>query len=113
MVKEKKPDRQPRQPKVYHALIVFGVLIAIMSVGIIVYGSNVHVPMFCGVIAAALMALWLGFKWETIEKAMMDGIYNALQAAIILMIVGVLIGCLLYTSPSPRDQALSRMPSSA
>ena len=26
---------------------------------------------------------------------------------------GVLIGCLLYTSPSPRDATLSRMPSSA
>ena len=26
---------------------------------------------------------------------------------------GVLVGCLLYTSPSPRDGLLSRMPSSA
>ena len=26
---------------------------------------------------------------------------------------GVLIGCLLYTSPSPRDRTRSRMPSSA
>ena len=30
-----------------------------------------------------------------------------------MMIVGGLIGCLLYTSPSPRDGLLSRMPSSA
>ena len=27
--------------------------------------------------------------------------------------VGELVGCLLYTSPSPRDGLLSRMPSSA
>ena len=27
--------------------------------------------------------------------------------------VGLLEGCLLYTSPSPRDATLSRMPSSA
>ena len=27
--------------------------------------------------------------------------------------VGNLLGCLLYTSPSPRDATLSRMPSSA
>ena len=38
------------------------------------------------------MALYLGYDWGFIEKAMMDGIYNALQAAIILMIVGILIG---------------------
>ena len=28
-------------------------------------------------------------------------------------IIGYIIGCLLYTSPSPRDLAQSRMPSSA
>ena len=26
---------------------------------------------------------------------------------------GLLMGCLLYTSPSPRDSGISRMPSSA
>ena len=30
-----------------------------------------------------------------------------------LIIAGMVIGCLLYTSPSPRDQRGSRMPSSA
>ena len=75
-----------------HSLIVFGILILVMAAGIIVYGVDVHVPMFIGVIIAAIMALYLGFKWDFIEKSMMDGIYNALQAVIILMIVGVLVG---------------------
>ena len=30
-----------------------------------------------------------------------------------LRLIGKLVGCLLYTSPSPRDGLLSRMPSSA
>ena len=30
-----------------------------------------------------------------------------------LTVLGIFIGCLLYTSPSPRDATLSRMPSSA
>ena len=30
----------------------------------------------------------------------------------LLVVIGI-IGCLLYTSPSPRDGLLSRMPSSA
>ena len=33
--------------------------------------------------------------------------------AIFISLIGGLIGCLLYTSPSPRDATLSRMPSSA
>ena len=31
----------------------------------------------------------------------------------VLTMIGELTGCLLYTSPSPRDATLSRMPSSA
>ena len=30
-----------------------------------------------------------------------------------MFLIGLLMGCLLYTSPSPRDGLLSRMPSSA
>ena len=39
-------------------------------------------------------------------------VYTALFAAEVI-IERVAIGCLLYTSPSPRDQRGSRMPSSA
>ena len=85
-------EKKQKQVSIVHSLITFGVLILVMALGIIVYGVDVHVPMFIGVVAAAIMALYLGFKWDFIEKAMMDGIYNALQAVIILMIVGVLVG---------------------
>ena len=39
--------------------------------------------------------------------------FNALKAAISKAILVILTSCLLYTSPSPRDGLLSRMPSSA
>ena len=92
MQNETSKTKTPRKPKIYHSLITFGILIVVMAVAIIVYGVDVHVPMFIGVIAAACMALYLGYQWDVIEKAMMDGVYNALQAIIILAIVGVLIG---------------------
>lgn len=92
MEKETKQKKEPRQPKIFHSAIAFGILIAAMAVGIIVFGTDVHVPMFIGVVAAACMALYLGFSWEFIEKSMMDGIYNALQAVMILIIVGILVG---------------------
>lgn len=87
-----KNTRKPRPARIYHALITFVVLVAAMAVGIMVYHVDVHIPMFVGVIAAACMALFLGYDWETIETAMKDGIYNALQAVIILAIVGILVG---------------------
>ena len=79
-------------PKVWEALITLVALVAILAVGIVIYGADVHVPMFVGVCVAAIMALYLGHKWEDIEKMMMDGIYKALQSICILIIVGILIG---------------------
>ena len=81
-----------RMPKMWEALLSLGFLVLALYVGIMVFGVDPHVPMFIGVIGAALMALWLGYKWEEIEKSMMDGIYKALQSVCILIIVGVLIG---------------------
>lgn len=85
-------NKEPKQAKLQHALISFVLLIGIMAVSIIVYGVDVHVPMLCGVIIAALVALYLGFSWKAIEEAMIKGIGNAMQSIIILMIVGVLVG---------------------
>lgn len=79
-------------PKLWEALITLAILIAVLAVGIIVFEVDPHVPMFVGVCAAALMALYLGYSWEEIEKSMMDGIYKALQSCCILIIVGILIG---------------------
>ena len=72
--------------------LTFAILIVVMAIAIVKYGVDVHVPMFIGVIAAACMALYLGNAWDAIERAMMNGIYNALQSVMILMIVGILIG---------------------
>lgn len=88
----KKTTEKPRTAKIHHALITFAVLVAAMAIGIMVYHVDVHIPMFIGVIAAACMALFLGYDWNTIETSMKDGIYNALQAVIILAIVGILVG---------------------
>ena len=85
-------EKTPRIPKLWEALLTMGLLIVIMAVAILVYGVDPHVPMFLGTVIAALMALRLGYKWEVIEKAMMDGIYRALQSVIILAIIGILIG---------------------
>ena len=99
-MREKKA-REPRMPKLWEALITLLFLIVILAIGIIVYGADPHVPMFVGTIGAALMALHLGYKWKTIEKAMLDGIYKALQSVIILAIIGILTGVWLNAGVVP------------
>ena len=79
-------------PKLWEALVTMLILVGALALGIVKYETDPHVPMFIGVMGAALMALYLGYKWEAIEKSMMDGIYKALQSVCILVIVGILIG---------------------
>ncbi len=96
-----KNKRQPRETKLIEAVITFLVLIGVMAVGIIHYGVDPHIPMFIGVIVAALMALYIGYDWSTIEKSMMEGIFRALQAIIILAIIGILVGTWIVTGVVP------------
>ncbi len=91
-VKKKDVDYNPRKANLGEALIVFFLLIGIMSVSILVFEVDPHVPMFCGVIIAALMALKIGYKWDDIEQSMVKGITQALQSIIILAIIGILVG---------------------
>ena len=90
-----------RKPFLYEAIITFVSLIVVMAVGIAVYGANPHIPMLIGTAFAAMMALRLGYKWQTIEKSMFDGISQALQAVVILAIIGVLIGVWLLAGVVP------------
>ena len=48
-----------------------------------------------------------------IERKNKQAVQGLLYVHFICFGNGNLVACLLYTSPSPRDQALSRMPSSA
>ena len=96
-----KKEKTARMPKLWEALLVFGIAIAVMAVGIMVFHVDPHIPMFIGVIVAALMAVYLGYKWEEVEKHMMDGIYRALQSIIILAVAGILVGVWLVAGVVP------------
>ena len=76
--------------------------------------THQHLPMavIAGTIGAIIGALaWLGI---TVFTSMQVGWMAALTGVIVGGLVRVAgHGCLLYTSPSPRDKRQSRMPSSA
>ncbi len=94
-------DREVKQPKLYQALISFAGLMAVMSVGIVVFEVDPHIPMFIGVIISAIMAMVIGHKWTNIEKMMIDGISKAMQSILILAIVGMMIGAWLISGTIP------------
>ncbi len=83
---------EKRKPYLYEAVFTVLSLILIMSVSLIVFGTDPHIPLLVGVAIAALVAVRIGYKWSEIEIGMINGVTQTLQAVIILMIIGVLIG---------------------
>ena len=90
-----------RDPYLWEAFISFIGLIAVMSVGIIVFKVDPHIPMFIGVIISALIALKIGYKWEAVEGMMITGISRAMQAVLILAIVGMMVGVWILSGTIP------------
>ena len=90
-----------RKPYLWEAILSFSFLIICMAVGIAVYEADPHIPMLIGTAFASLMSLRMGFKWDDIEDAMFKGILQAMQAIIILAIIGVLIGVWLEAGVVP------------
>lgn len=93
--------REARKPHLWEALLTFLFLIVVMGISISVYEADPHIPMLIGTLFASLIALKIGYSWIEIEKSMLDGIYQALQAIIILAIIGVLIGLWLLSGVVP------------
>lgn len=94
-------EREIKEPKLYQAIISFAGLVLVMSIGIIIFEVDPHIPMFIGVIIAAIMAMVLGYKWSDIEHMMVDGISKAMQSILILAIVGMMIGTWLISGTIP------------
>ncbi len=94
-------SKSERKANLLEALISFLVLVLAMSVGIVKYGADPHIPMLIGVLGAALISLKIGYKWERIRSFMYDGINQALQAIIILILIGILIGVWIISGVVP------------
>jgi NhaC family Na+:H+ antiporter len=84
--------REKRDPYLWEALISILGLVLFISLAILRYESDAHVPILLGVLVAAVVGLRAGFSWKEIETGMLNGITNALQAIVILLIIGILIG---------------------
>jgi NhaC family Na+:H+ antiporter len=72
-----------------------------IMLSIVVYGTDPHIPMLLGVFVAALIGYRIGCPWDVIQDGMLKGITNALQAIVILLIIGILIGVWIVSGVVP------------
>lgn len=82
----------PREPTLWHALLPVIFLIFFLGITILRFHASPHLPLIGGTVIASMMGLYLGHSWKAIENGIVHGITIALQACLILLIIGVLIG---------------------
>jgi NhaC family Na+:H+ antiporter len=93
--------REKRDPYLWEALISILGLVLFISLAIVRYESDPQVPILLGVFVAAVIGLRAGFSWKDIETGMLNGITNSLQAIVILLIIGILIGVWILSGVVP------------
>jgi NhaC family Na+:H+ antiporter len=93
--------REKRDPYLWEALISIIGLIVFISLAVLRYETDAHVPILLGVFVAAVVGLRAGFNWKEIETGMLNGITNSLQAIVILAIIGILIGVWILSGVVP------------
>jgi NhaC family Na+:H+ antiporter len=83
---------QVKKPSFIYALMMLLGVIAIISVGILVFDAPIQMLMFIGMFLLIPFMMGLGFNYKQIETSMLTSMSKALQSGLILLGVGILIG---------------------
>ncbi|MBU0956932.1 MAG: Na+/H+ antiporter NhaC, partial [Spirochaetes bacterium] len=92
---------EARMPKIWQALIPVLALIAFLSFSIILFGSSPHIPIIGATIVAVIVAMVLGHKWKDLEEGIVNTIKMSMQAILILMVIGMVIGSWILSGTVP------------
>ena len=99
------PNRILKKPSLVDALIPVVALISMLAGTVYVFGLDSFGPNQVALILAAAIAAMIGIKngltWREIEKGMIETISMSLQALLILLMVGSLIGSWILSGTVP------------
>ena len=94
--------KKKREATLFHAFVPILALIAALSVSIIIFEADPHIPLIIAVIVAAVVAIFsLGYTWNEVEKGAIETIQMSMQAILILMTIGTLIGTWILSGTVP------------
>ena len=97
-----KKQKIRRKASIIESLIPIVFLIVTLSISLIKLDADPHIPLVLGAIVASLIGVFrLGFTWSELEDGVLNTIKMAMQAVLILMIVGALIGTWILSGTVP------------
>lgn len=90
-----------RKPHLWEALVPIVALVTFLSITIIKFEGSAHIPLMFSALVAGIMAIKVGYKWNDIEKGIINTISMSMQAIIILIIIGTVIGSWILSGTVP------------
>lgn len=95
-------SRIKRKATLIEAIIPLMFLIVVLAVSLMYLDAEPQIPLILGAIFAASVGVYrLGFTWSELEQGILETIKMAMQAVLILMIVGTLIGTWILSGTVP------------
>ena len=85
-------DSAPRSATLLQSLVPVFSLIGFLGINVFLFQGSPHIPLILGTVVASFMGLMLGFTWRQTEESIVKGVVVAIQACLILMVIGILIG---------------------
>ncbi|UOQ45888.1 Na+/H+ antiporter NhaC [Halobacillus salinarum] len=80
------------RPSFLMSSLVILLIMAILGVSILIYGTAPHIPIVIAAIIVTLYGLKLGYRWKELESAMTRGVSYGVPAIIILSLIGINVG---------------------
>lgn len=82
-----------RRANLTEAIISMLAIITFLGFGLFVFGADPQIPLILGCIFIASMGVFrLKFSWSDLEESILNTIMKGMQAILILLVVGMLIG---------------------
>ncbi len=86
-----------KKPSFFLALIPIIVLVVFLALNVVMFGDNAtsgpnQIALILAAMSGVIVAMRLGFKWEQLQKGIVDSINSAMSAILILLLIGALAG---------------------
>lgn len=90
-----------KNPTIIDGILPLIVLVVGALLSILVWDTNMLVPLMLSIVTAAIIAIRLGHPWTKVEGYMVNGVRMVLSVVFILMIIGALVGTWILSGTIP------------
>ena len=90
-----------KSPTFMAAMTIMVIVVAILMASLLWLNIDIRIALLFAIIVVAVYAMYLGYKWDEIQKMMMDGVYSMLIATFILLLIGAVIATWIASGTIP------------